>query len=146
MILFNVVLLYRCRLTVRPPSVEPDHSSDADAELQIGRQARPVQRRRCPPHLQLSDVPVYACGDRGGVRLPLCLPHHHAPLACFVRPLPLPCTRSSVLDKEFMTWRLGQNLTDCLISSIFPEKHDVLSPRRATNRITVVAWSLQGSR
>ena len=37
MILFNVVLLYRCHLTVCPPSVEPDHSSDADAELQIGR-------------------------------------------------------------------------------------------------------------
>ena len=25
---------------------------------------------------------------RGGVRLPLCLPHHHTPLTCFVRSLP----------------------------------------------------------
>ena len=30
--LFNVVLLYRCHLTVRPPSVEPDHSSVAAVE------------------------------------------------------------------------------------------------------------------
>ena len=121
MILFNVVLLHRCRLTVRPPSVEPDHSSDADAELQIGRQARPVQRRRCPPHLQLSDVPVHARGDRGCVGIPLCLPHHHPPLlassALFLA--------KSCADKEFRTWMLGPKLTHCLISGIFP----VTTPR-----------------
>ena len=85
---FNMVLLHRCCLTVCPSPVEPDQSSNADAELQIGCKARPVQRRRYPPHLQLSDVPLHARGDRGGHRLPLCLPHHRTPLARFISPLP----------------------------------------------------------
>ena len=99
-----IMLYNRCCLALYPPSVEPNHSSRADAELQIGRQAASAQCRRCSPNLHLPDVLVDARGDRGGGRLLLSLLNHRTPFTCLVSRLPCKVLRrQGVPDMEART-------------------------------------------